>query len=139
MLARPSGGRMKTIGEFIAERRKALGLSQKKMAALIKNRDGKPLSMPYLSYLEKWPRRAARVPARSVCQGTACRTRGVVFLDLAGRLEQAGQQQALSIVLEVLEMEAEAREQRKISRLRRFNGSRPASSRSGRPRCPFAG
>jgi hypothetical protein len=72
---------MKTIGEFIAERRKALGLSQKKMAARIKNRDGKPLSMPYLSYLEKWPRRAARVPARSVCQGTACRTRGVVFLD----------------------------------------------------------
>ena len=43
---------MKTIGEFIAERRKALGLSQKEMAARIKNRDGKPLSMPYLSYLE---------------------------------------------------------------------------------------
>ncbi len=43
---------MKTIGEFIAERRKALGLSQKELAALIKNRDGKPLSMPYLSYLE---------------------------------------------------------------------------------------
>jgi DNA replication protein DnaC len=38
---------------------------------------------------------------------------------MAGRLEQAGHQQALSIVLEVLEMEAEAREQRKISRLRR--------------------
>lgn len=43
---------MKTIGEFMAERRKALGLSQKELAALIKNRDGKPLSMPYLSYLE---------------------------------------------------------------------------------------
>jgi transcriptional regulator with XRE-family HTH domain len=43
---------MKTIGEFIAERRKALGLSQKEMAARIKNRDGKSLSMPYLSYLE---------------------------------------------------------------------------------------
>ena len=38
---------------------------------------------------------------------------------MAGRLEQAGHQQALSIVLEVLEMEAEARQQRKISRLRR--------------------
>jgi DNA replication protein DnaC len=38
---------------------------------------------------------------------------------MAARLEQAGQHQALSIVLEVLEMEAEAREQRKISRLRR--------------------
>jgi transcriptional regulator with XRE-family HTH domain len=43
---------MKAIGEFIAERRKALGLSQKEMAELIKNRDGKSLSMPYLSYLE---------------------------------------------------------------------------------------
>jgi transcriptional regulator with XRE-family HTH domain len=43
---------MKTIGEFIAERRKGLGLSQKELAALIKNRDSKPLSMPYLSYLE---------------------------------------------------------------------------------------
>jgi transcriptional regulator with XRE-family HTH domain len=43
---------MKTIGEFLAERRKALGLGQKELAALIKNPDGKPLSMPYLSYLE---------------------------------------------------------------------------------------
>jgi len=43
---------MKTIGQFIAERRKALGFGQKELAALIKNRDGKPLSMPYLSYLE---------------------------------------------------------------------------------------
>jgi transcriptional regulator with XRE-family HTH domain len=43
---------MKTIGEFLAERRKALGLGQKELAALINNRDGKPLSMPYLSYLE---------------------------------------------------------------------------------------
>jgi DNA replication protein DnaC len=38
---------------------------------------------------------------------------------MVSRLEQAGHQQALSIVLEVLEMEAEARQQRKISRLRR--------------------
>jgi len=43
---------MKTIGEFIAERRKELSLSQKELAALIKNRDGKPLSTPYLSYLD---------------------------------------------------------------------------------------
>jgi transcriptional regulator with XRE-family HTH domain len=43
---------MKTIGEFIAGRRKQLSLSQKELVALIKNRDGKPLSMPYLSYLE---------------------------------------------------------------------------------------
>ncbi len=39
--------------------------------------------------------------------------------ELACRLEQAGQHEALRLVLEVLEMEAEAREQRKIARLRR--------------------
>ena len=38
---------------------------------------------------------------------------------MVSRLEQAGHQQALSSVLEVLEMEAEARQQRKVSRLRR--------------------
>jgi len=39
--------------------------------------------------------------------------------ELAPRLEHAGQREALLLVLEVLEMEAEAREQRKIARLRR--------------------
>ena len=39
--------------------------------------------------------------------------------ELGLRLEQAGQHEALLLVLEVLEMEAEAREQRKIARLRR--------------------
>ena len=43
---------MKTIGEFIVERRKELSLSQKELVALIKIRYGKPLSTPYLSYLE---------------------------------------------------------------------------------------
>jgi len=43
---------MKTLGQFLIERRKALGLSQKEMAAVIKNRDGKPLSATYLNYLE---------------------------------------------------------------------------------------
>jgi transcriptional regulator with XRE-family HTH domain len=33
---------MKTLGQFLIERRKAQGLSQKEFAALIKNRDGKP-------------------------------------------------------------------------------------------------
>ena len=40
--------------------------------------------------------------------------------ELAGRLEQAGQHEALRLVLEVLEMEAEAREQRKIAAAPRF-------------------
>ena len=39
--------------------------------------------------------------------------------ELAQRLETAGHRDALLLVLEVLEMEAEAREQRKIARLRR--------------------
>jgi transcriptional regulator with XRE-family HTH domain len=43
---------MKTLGQVLIERRKALGLSQKEMAALIKNRDGKTLSATYLNYLE---------------------------------------------------------------------------------------
>ena len=34
--------RTKTLGELLAGRRKELGISQKEMAALIKNRDGKP-------------------------------------------------------------------------------------------------
>jgi transcriptional regulator with XRE-family HTH domain len=43
---------MKTLGQFLIERRKALGLSQKEMAALVKNLDGKTLSATYLNYLE---------------------------------------------------------------------------------------
>jgi len=43
---------MKTLGQFLIERRKAQGLSQKEFAVLIKNRDGKPLSATYLNYLE---------------------------------------------------------------------------------------
>ena len=39
--------------------------------------------------------------------------------ELGPRLENAGHRDALQLVLEVLEMEAEAREQRKITRLRR--------------------
>lgn len=39
--------------------------------------------------------------------------------ELGQRLENAGHREALLVVLEVLEMEAEAREQRKIARLRR--------------------
>lgn len=49
-------------------------------------------------------------------------------VQMAGRLEQAGHQQALSIVLEVLEMEAEARQQRKIGRLRRASQLAPGKT-----------
>jgi transcriptional regulator with XRE-family HTH domain len=40
------------LGDLLAERRKELGISQKEMAALIKNRDGKPITSAYLNYLE---------------------------------------------------------------------------------------
>jgi hypothetical protein len=48
--------------------------------------------------------------------------------ELAPRLEQAGQHEVLSLVLEVLEMEAEAREQRKIGRLRRASQLPPGKT-----------
>ena len=44
---------VKTLGQFIASRRKELGISQQEMAALLKNRDGKPLSSSYFNYLER--------------------------------------------------------------------------------------
>jgi DNA replication protein DnaC len=48
--------------------------------------------------------------------------------ELACRLEQAGQHEALRLVLEVLEMEAETREQRKIARLRRASQLPPGKT-----------
>ena len=48
--------------------------------------------------------------------------------ELAPRLEQAGRHEALRLVLEVLEMEAEAREQRKIARLRRASQLPPGKT-----------
>lgn len=44
---------VKTLGQFIARRRRDLGISQKEMAALLKNRDGGPLSSSYFNYLER--------------------------------------------------------------------------------------
>jgi transcriptional regulator with XRE-family HTH domain len=46
------GAQSKTLGDLLAERRKELGISQKEMAELIKNRDGKPITPAYLNYLE---------------------------------------------------------------------------------------
>lgn len=48
--------------------------------------------------------------------------------ELARRLEQAGQHEVLGLVLEVLEMEAEAREQRKVARLRRASQLPPGKT-----------
>jgi transcriptional regulator with XRE-family HTH domain len=46
------GARPKTLGDLLTARRKELGISQKEMATLIKNRDGKPITSAYLNYLE---------------------------------------------------------------------------------------
>ena len=43
---------MKTLGQILIERRKALGISQKELAALILNRDGRGISATYLNYIE---------------------------------------------------------------------------------------
>ena len=43
---------MTTLGQLLVRRRKELGIKQKEMAAMIRNRDGKPLSATYLNYLE---------------------------------------------------------------------------------------
>lgn len=48
--------------------------------------------------------------------------------ELARRLEAAGHDEALALVLEVLEMEAEARAQRKIARLRHAAGLPPGKT-----------
>ncbi len=43
---------MKTLGQFIADRRKELGLSGREVVARIRKPDGKPISIPYLVDLE---------------------------------------------------------------------------------------
>jgi len=43
---------MSTFGKTIAEARKALGISQKELAAQIKKEDGQPISPQYLNDIE---------------------------------------------------------------------------------------
>jgi hypothetical protein len=43
---------MKTLGQYIVDRRKELGLSGREVVAGIRNADGKPISIPYLVDLE---------------------------------------------------------------------------------------
>lgn len=43
---------MKTFGQIIAEARKALGLSQKDLAAKVRKEDGEPISPQYLNDIE---------------------------------------------------------------------------------------
>ena len=43
---------MRTLGQFIVERRKELGLSGREVVAEVRNSDGKPISIPFLVDLE---------------------------------------------------------------------------------------
>ncbi len=43
---------MRTLGQFIVERRKELGLAGREVAAEVRNAEGKPISIPYLVDLE---------------------------------------------------------------------------------------
>src|SRR5580700_9631543 len=43
---------MQTLGQFIVERRKELGLAGREVVAEVRNADGKPISIPYLVDLE---------------------------------------------------------------------------------------
>jgi transcriptional regulator with XRE-family HTH domain len=43
---------MKTLGQFIAERRHELGMSGREVVARIKKADGTPISIPYLVDME---------------------------------------------------------------------------------------
>jgi transcriptional regulator with XRE-family HTH domain len=43
---------MKTLGQFMVERRKELGLSGREVVAQVKKSDGRPISIPYLVDLE---------------------------------------------------------------------------------------
>ena len=43
---------MQTLGQFIVERRKELGLAGREVVAEVRNSDGKPISIPFLVDLE---------------------------------------------------------------------------------------
>jgi transcriptional regulator with XRE-family HTH domain len=43
---------MRTLGQFIVDRRKELGLSGREVVAGVRNAEGKPISIPYLVDLE---------------------------------------------------------------------------------------
>ena len=44
--------KMNTLGQFIVERRKELGLAGREVVAEVRNSDGKPISIPFLVDLE---------------------------------------------------------------------------------------
>ena len=76
---------MKTFGKAVRERRKALGLTQRQLAARVRFEDGHSLSEPYLNDIEHDLRRPPR--EHIIAQfAHALGTNPDVFFYLAGRM-----------------------------------------------------
>jgi transcriptional regulator with XRE-family HTH domain len=75
---------VKTLGQFIVERRKKLGLAGREVVAAVRNVDGKPISIPYLVDLEH----DRRKPSDEVLEQLAkvLRVDADVLYFLAGRM-----------------------------------------------------
>jgi transcriptional regulator with XRE-family HTH domain len=76
---------MRTFGEFIRQRRKAIGLTQREFAARIHFEDGHAISLPYLNHLEHNLRKPPR--AHMIAQfAEALSVKSEVLFFLVGRL-----------------------------------------------------
>lgn len=75
---------MKTLGQFIVDRRKELGLSGREVVSGVKNSDGRPISIPYLVDLEH----DRRKPSDEVLEqmARALKVDSDILYFLAGRL-----------------------------------------------------
>ena len=75
---------MKSLGQFILERRTMLGLRGRELVAQVLNGDGKPISIPYLVDLEH----DRRKPSDRVLEqlATALKTDSDILYHLAGRI-----------------------------------------------------
>jgi hypothetical protein len=61
---------MQTLGQFIVERRKELGLAGREVVAEVRNSDGKPISIPFLVDLEDDRRKPPDEVPRTTRQGS---------------------------------------------------------------------
>jgi transcriptional regulator with XRE-family HTH domain len=75
---------MKSLGQFMVERRKELGLSGREVVAQIKNTSGKPISIPYLVDLEHDRRKPSDEVLQQLARALQVDTDILYFL--AGRM-----------------------------------------------------
>lgn len=96
---------MKTFGKLISDKRKALGLSQKDLAARIKKEDGNAISAQYLNDIEHDRRHP---PAEYMIEQLArelefeknflCLAAGMIPQDIQDALLKAGPQKVEQVV-----------------------------------------